>query len=294
MAAFQPLINDRLTQLATGITEIQDHNDKTRGNPFALIINSISQNIKHEHTDGSRLSSKPEVYNIEANAQEILHSHSPVFSKIGIGINKHDSGSIVYYLEDVQKVTRFINQIPNESTVAEPVLKLVAKGLETQICALVNIEESEHREDALGDLEYLYRTLRSRGLDKELKRSNNLLNAAEGDYLSEQLKVDDSRILDSGFGPKDWHKDSTAPRLYEKWNEALAVLTDIHDNPKGDSLKMRVIFALGIGLESFEASLKTWSEGRFPYANGDLKDYVGVYRLIKGEFRQKLENWQCI
>jgi hypothetical protein len=289
MTAYQPSIDTKLTQLSVAIKEIKTHNSKVQGDFGDLLAAHLRQSMEEQGI----VLDRPEPYNTEANAQEMLHSHRANFSKIGIGLNKQDNSEIVFYFEDMDKLSRFVNQIPKQSTESKPLLQLVAKGLEAQVVSLSDIEDSEYLRNVIGDMDYLYRSLQSRGLSKELERSNRLLSAAESGYLNEQLIVDSSKVLSNGFGPSKWHTDSSTKDLYRRWSEALDVLSSVRRNPKAEALTDKVISAIGQGLESFAKDIKSWESSRFPYQNGNLKDYQGVYRLIKFDFEQKLKDWQC-
>lgn len=295
MTQFQPLINDKLAQLNLAMEEITQHNSNVAGRMGGL-LDALQSALKLEDSNRpiSSLPSSVREYDISANVQEMLHSHRTNFEKIGIGLNKVDSGEIVYFAKDLSKLTNFVRQIPKSSEVAQPVLSLVARGLEVEFAGLACIQDAEQMQDCRRELDNLHSALSSKGLTKEIERSAILSIAAANGYLNEQLVVDHSRLLKADFPPHKWHTDANPKNLFEKWSAALETLTLVQDNPAAADLTDKLVYTLGTALEAFDGDLKAWSKGSFPYSQQKLGDYQGVYKLIKGDFDQKMKEWQFL
>lgn len=277
-------LKDQVDKLSTAIEDVANHNNSFSW--AAQVTDLLAEHIIAADKSYAGASSNDFSREdcLKASVQDIFHCHRGTLEQAGIGLVVEDNDSLSLVLIDIDRITNFFAKIPPGTEYAQT-MKEVAKVIPPAVRSLVDIDEVEYLANALGDLKYLTDLLARRGAGESIEKSYTLLEAATRGYLKEQILVDKSGILENmSFGPADWHKDSTAPKLYEHWNKALATLKQIKKSPEAESLTDRVRIILESGLDAFEKDIKSWEKTRFPYHSGKLSDYKGVARLVRSDF----------
>lgn len=84
--------------------------------------------------------------------------------------------------------------------------------------------------------------------------------SVKGGYLKELIAVQEAMLLEplgKGFGPSQWHTDSTEDGYITMWNDALEILSRIKRNPKAtalhDTVRAHLLASLEYAWEDMKA-----------------------------------------
>lgn len=118
--------------------------------------------------------------------------------------------------------------------------------------------------------------------------SDYLRRARQGN-LREYLQVIDKGLLGSGFGPHNWHLDSTAEVYRDLWQGAFALIEEINENPRALDLSRTVLSQLKVFADSARNEIMDklrGAEERNEYWNRFGPDKLKVLDWVESELRR--------
>lgn len=198
--------------------------------------------------------------------------------------------SLQFSLIDGEKLINFLRTVaPNSISSPELVatLKFLAKSLSNQLVGEYLVQLVGERSESWQDLlDSLY------GVASELNRLNQkeiaagitvyLERAWQGD-LREYLLAEHHKLLGVGFGPHNWHTDSTSKEYRQLWDKALDILEEINKNPKAAELSASLTERLSIFCENARQEISqilNSPEGQIPYHRDFGPDKLRVIESV--------------
>jgi len=225
-------------------------------------------------------------------AQDLIQAHRISFEQVGFGLSINRVGTIGILVIEPKEAHDFLMQVDGTKSEYQKTLGELANSVERSVSWLSSSIKGDSLESWVIGLDDVVTRFEHMGLMDNVLGARQLVDAARGGYLSEQLLIDTTGILKPHSHIEEWHKNNRPKPLYDRWMMALDVLADISTNPAAIPLSRIVSKKFELALGNFEKDLAIWKIKGVPYPDAPWGQYQGVARLVRGDFEETLESFE--
>lgn len=250
-----------------------------------------NQKMNQQITSGSFIDKHASIMNsMGLRAESVSNNKAVVY----VPNNEISNSEMRLNIGDREKFVNVLRSLSKEEVSEMPDwnsnLQKLVDILEQQLKDHYNLKQpSDDALNLLASMKDIVHEYERIGLNEEVKSLATLLKKAQGGYLKEHLLVQNSDIMQTeGFGPAQWHLDSTRQGYQERWNRTINVLDTVKANVNSQHLAKEIHSHLQTSIQKALKDMSDLTEsGYFETHINKPSDFTEILE----EMRSKLDTY---